>query len=108
MLFLLTHTTFEINPHACRSPVVQNCAAFVTLGMTKVEEKLKAGRVKRPEGSSEEHQKKHAGTPSHPTKKDLTTTNSSEYQFLICGLLKHYYKAYNEAVRHLFVIHKLL
>lgn len=51
-------------PHACRSPVVQNCPAFVTLGMTKVEEKLKAGRVKRPEGSGviEEHQKKHAGT----------------------------------------------
>lgn len=39
--------------------------------MTKVEEKLKAGRVKRPEGSgfSEEHQKKHAGTPGHPKKR---------------------------------------
>ncbi|XP_029689035.1 zinc finger protein 512B isoform X4 [Takifugu rubripes] len=38
---------------------------FGLKGMTKVEEKLKAGRVKRPEGSgfSEEHQKKHAGTP---------------------------------------------
>lgn len=71
-----------------------SCPAFVTLGMTKVEEKLKAGRVKRPEGSgfSEEHQRKHAGTPSHPTKIDLTTTNSSEYQFLICKSLKQYFK----------------
>lgn len=62
--------------------------------MTKVEEKLKAGRVKRPESSgfSEEHQKKHAGTPSHPTKKDLATTNSSEYQFLIGELLRNYFK----------------
>ncbi|CAG11267.1 unnamed protein product, partial [Tetraodon nigroviridis] len=36
---------------------------FGLKGMTKVEEKLKAGRVKRPEGSafSEEHHKKHAG-----------------------------------------------
>lgn len=85
-----------INPHACRSPVVQNCPAFVILGMTKVEEKLKAGRVKRPEGSgsSEEHQKKYAGTPSHSTKKDLTTTNSSENQFLIRDLLKCYFKKY--------------
>lgn len=48
-----------------------NSLDFVTLGMTKVEEKLKAGRVKRPEGSafSEEHHKKHAGTPSRSTKK---------------------------------------
>lgn len=39
-----------------------------------MEEKLKAGRVKRPEGSkfSEEHHKKRAGTPGHLTKKDLT------------------------------------
>lgn len=45
--------------------------------MTKVEEKLKAGRVKRPESSgfSEEHQKKHAGTPKKILKKDLTLTN---------------------------------
>lgn len=41
--------------------------------MTKVEEKLKAGRVKRPEGSgfSEEQQKKHAGTRSNSTEKYL-------------------------------------
>lgn len=57
--------------------------------MTKVEEKLKAGRVKRTEGSgfNEEHQKKHAGTSSHPNK-NLTTTSFSEYQFLILGIVK--------------------
>lgn len=61
------------HPRAIDLLFIQNCPPFVTLGMTKVEEKLKAGRVKRPEGSgfSEEHQKKHAGTPGHP-KKDLT------------------------------------
>lgn len=49
--------------------------------MTKVEEKLKAGRVKRTEGSgfNEEHQKKHPGTLSHPNKNFCF----SEYTFLI-------------------------
>lgn len=73
-----------------------------------MEEKLKAGRVKRPEGSgfSEEHQKKHAGTPSLPSKKDLTTTNSSEYQFIICELLKHYFKKIISALC-CFIKHKM-
>lgn len=59
--------------------------------MTKVEEKLKAGRVKRPEGSgfSEEHQKKHTGTNCH-LKKDpnnfLVNINFGLYESL-----KHYF-----------------
>lgn len=50
------------------------------VGMTKVEEKLKAGRVKRPEGSgfSEEPQRRPTGTPSHHSKKDPATTSSGE------------------------------
>lgn len=60
--------------------------------MTKVEEKLKAGRVKRPEGSgfSEEQQKKHAGTRSNPTKKYLAKLIVVNIDFLICELLEHY------------------
>lgn len=50
------------------------------VGMTKVEEKLKAGRVKRPDGCgfSEEPQRRPTGTPSHPSKKDPTTTSSGK------------------------------
>lgn len=49
------------------------------VGMTKVEEKLKAGRVKRSEGSgfSEEPQKRPAS--SQPSKKDPATSSSGEH-----------------------------
>ncbi|XP_040915979.1 zinc finger protein 512B isoform X4 [Toxotes jaculatrix] len=49
---------------------------FGLKGMTKVEEKLKAGRAKRPEGSgfSEEPQRRPA--PSQSSKKDPATTSS--------------------------------
>lgn len=48
--------------------------------MTKVEEKLKAGRAKRPEGSgfSEESQRRPATTSNHPSKKDPATSSSGE------------------------------
>ncbi|XP_075884625.1 zinc finger protein 512B isoform X3 [Nelusetta ayraudi] len=51
---------------------------FGLKGMTKVEEKLKAGRAKRPEGSgfSEESQRRPAATSNHPSKKDPATTSS--------------------------------
>lgn len=56
--------------------------------MNKVEEKLKAGRVKRPEGTGviEEHQKKHSGTPNYPIKTDLTSTNSSSDLLIVEAL----------------------
>ncbi|XP_026187303.1 zinc finger protein 512B isoform X6 [Mastacembelus armatus] len=47
---------------------------FGLKGMTKVEEKLKAGRAKRPEGSGEEPQRRPA--PSQSSKKDPATTSS--------------------------------
>lgn len=51
------------------------------VGMTKVEEKLKAGRAKRPEGSgfSEDSQRRPAATANHPSKKDPATSSSGDY-----------------------------
>ena len=42
----------------------------VCLGMTKVEEKLKAGRGKRPEGSGFSEEPQRRPNHSQPTKKD--------------------------------------
>lgn len=55
------------------------CVYMYVIGMTKVEEKLKAGRAKRSEGSgyAEENQRR---PPSvQPSKKDSATTSSGEY-----------------------------
>ncbi|XP_074537351.1 zinc finger protein 512B isoform X4 [Halichoeres trimaculatus] len=49
---------------------------FGLKGMTKVEEKLKAGRVKRSEGSGASEEPQRRPAPSQSSKKDATTTNS--------------------------------
>lgn len=49
---------------------------FGLKGMTKVEEKLKAGRVKRSEGGGASEEPQRRPTPSQSSKKDTTTTNS--------------------------------
>lgn len=47
--------------------------------MTKVEEKLKAGRVKRSDGSGFSEDPQRRPTPSQSSKKDPATTSSGEY-----------------------------
>ena len=47
--------------------------------MTKVEEKLKAGRAKRPEGSGFSEEPQRRPTPSQSSKKDPATTSSGEH-----------------------------
>ncbi len=66
---------------------VRACSRVCVLGMTKVEEKLKAGRVKRPEGSgfSEEPQRRPAQSQS--SKKDSATTSSGEHLDLMVVFL---------------------
>ncbi|XP_030278743.1 zinc finger protein 512B isoform X3 [Sparus aurata] len=49
---------------------------FGLKGMTKVEEKLKAGRAKRPEGSGFSEEPQRRPTPSQSSKKDPATTSS--------------------------------
>ncbi|AWP09793.1 putative zinc finger protein 512B-like [Scophthalmus maximus] len=49
---------------------------FGLKGMTKVEEKLKAGRAKKPEGSGFSEEPQRRPTPSQSTKKDPATTSS--------------------------------
>uniref|UniRef100_A0A1A7YU76 Zinc finger protein 512B n=1 Tax=Iconisemion striatum TaxID=60296 RepID=A0A1A7YU76_9TELE len=49
---------------------------FGLKGMTKVEEKLKAGRVKRPEGCGFSEESQRRPTSSQSSKKDPPTTNS--------------------------------
>ncbi|KAM3618638.1 uncharacterized protein V6R79_022960 [Siganus canaliculatus] len=49
---------------------------FGLKGMTKVEEKLKAGRVKRSEGSGFSEEPQRRPVPSQPSKKDPATTSS--------------------------------
>ncbi|XP_036958902.1 zinc finger protein 512B isoform X2 [Acanthopagrus latus] len=49
---------------------------FGLKGMTKVEEKLKAGRAKRPEGSAFSEEPQRRPTPSQSSKKDPATTSS--------------------------------
>ncbi|KAM3871880.1 zinc finger protein 512B [Diretmus argenteus] len=49
---------------------------FGLKGMTKVEEKLKAGRVKRPEGSGFSEEPQRRPNPSQSSKKDPATTSS--------------------------------
>ncbi|KAF7662816.1 hypothetical protein LDENG_00225660 [Lucifuga dentata] len=49
---------------------------FGLKGMTKVEEKLKAGRVKRPEGSGLSEEPQRRPNPSQSSKKDPATTSS--------------------------------
>lgn len=86
MLFLLISIVLNLSP-----PWLCVWVCIHDAGMTKVEEKLKAGRVKRQEGSgfSEEPQRRPAGTPNHPSKKDPATTSSGEHsdQLLICELI---------------------
>lgn len=55
------------------------CMHMCVAGMTKVEEKLKAGRAKRTEGSGfcEEPQRRSAS--SHSSKKDSTPANPGEH-----------------------------
>lgn len=48
-------------------------------GMTKVEEKLKAGRVKRQEGSGFSEEPQRRSTASQSSKKDSATTSSGEH-----------------------------
>uniref|UniRef100_A0A8D3A5N8 Zinc finger protein 512B n=1 Tax=Scophthalmus maximus TaxID=52904 RepID=A0A8D3A5N8_SCOMX len=48
---------------------------FGLKGMTKVEEKLKAGRAKKPEGSGFSEEPQRRPTPSQSTKKDPATTS---------------------------------
>lgn len=55
------------------------CAFVCVLGMTKVEEKLKAGRVKRSDGSGFSEDPQRRPTPSQSSKKDPATTSSGEY-----------------------------
>ncbi|KAM8753919.1 zinc finger protein 512B isoform 2-T2 [Acanthopagrus schlegelii] len=49
---------------------------FGLKGMTKVEEKLKAGRAKRPEGSAFSEEPQRRPTPTQSSKKDPATTSS--------------------------------
>lgn len=55
--------------------------------MTKVEEKLKAGRAKRPEGSGFSEEPQRRPTPSQSSKKDPATTSSGEH--LLSVLISH-------------------
>lgn len=50
------------------------------VGMTKVEEKLKAGRVKRPEGSGFIEEAQRRPSSGQPSRKDSATTSSGEHQ----------------------------
>lgn len=54
------------------------CVCVCVSGMTKVEEKLKAGRAKKPEGSGFSEEPQRRPTPSQSTKKDPATTSSGE------------------------------
>ncbi|XP_029911397.1 zinc finger protein 512B isoform X3 [Myripristis murdjan] len=53
---------------------------FGLKGMTKVEEKLKAGRAKRPEGSGFSEEPQRRANPSQLSKKDPATTSSGPVQ----------------------------
>lgn len=77
-IFHFTSDTFSGTIYHYHNDCVYIWICVCVLGMTKVEEKLKAGRVKRSEGSgfSEEPQRRH--TPSQSSKKDPATTSSGE------------------------------
>lgn len=59
-------------------------------GMTKVEEKLKAGRAKRSEGSGFSEEPQRRPTPSQSSKKDPAATGSGEHGDLFFLVLKSY------------------
>lgn len=75
--------SFVLQPSLSVGGVLTITGSVCVAGMSKVEEKLKAGRAKRSEGSGFNEEPQRRPTPNQSSKKDAAASSSGEHQTFI-------------------------